>query len=267
MSTIRRQPKEIFHGALLQIVLPRCLREIIDRANLVAPKTASGLSFWIKDCVLSFLMQALVSFVWKHSIDAGLSCKQTVAEWAAYFHWTFWWHNSLCKEKSVVKVVLFLTTVYLLDWRRVNSMWHKSFAEYQWAWGLLVVFFSDWPSSDKFNLTVFVVQLFFRPSFHWNWYEAFLWLIRLCTGFSKCMWSGCFGVADHPWYRQWSKQVGCRSLEAFQTVLSYRGEWEFPACSVLASVQVFGIPTAIVYTYLATQGILFCRVKESSFLN
>lgn len=74
--------KEIFHGALLQIFLLKCLGEIIDRTSLVAPSTASELSFGIKDCLLSFLMQALVSFVLKHSIEAGLPHKQTVTEWA-----------------------------------------------------------------------------------------------------------------------------------------------------------------------------------------
>lgn len=49
--------------------------------------------------------------------------------------------------------------------------------------------------------------------------------------------------------------------DALQAVLPYRGQWEFLACPVLASVQVFGIPTAIVYTYLAAQGILFCERK------
>lgn len=81
VSTIRWQPKKIFHGALLQIVLPTC-QVIIDKTNLVTPKTASGLSFEIKDCVLSSLMQALVSFFLRHSVEAGPLCKQTVTGWA-----------------------------------------------------------------------------------------------------------------------------------------------------------------------------------------
>lgn len=120
VSTVRWQPKEIFHGALLQILLPRCLGEIIDRTNLVAPKPASGLSFGVKDCLLSFLMQALVSFVLKLDPCANrlwLDGQPTSC------HWTSWWLQLRWGKKYYQGGVIFNNSFYLLDQRRLSGMW------------------------------------------------------------------------------------------------------------------------------------------------
>lgn len=146
-------------------------------------------------------------------------------------------------------------------------MWHRFLAEHQQV-GDLLVWFLAVILIDQVQINLIKAYLLSSPLLDPPSTETYVELSFGLVGFAlspqMCgIYPHISGVADHPWYREWSHWVGCRSLEAFQTVLSCSGKWEFPARSVLASVCVFGIPTTIVHAYLAAQGILVqsCSVE------